>query len=149
MKITHTFSYFNGLEFLMVQRPQIWQEITDIFSKIEDVKTLSSLLLHKGWTNSQAHKEEEQDFYFVKDRVAIYFQLDAGNAFSQGFAQQLIYYINNEIDVGVHVFTGNGLQKNALEHFGSLDEVMMRRITHRGHTLPAVPLVLVSMEATP
>lgn len=144
MKVTNAFSYFNGLEFLLIQRPQIWEEITEILFEIEDMNALSSLLPLKGWINCQTGKEAEQDVYFVKDRIAIDFQFGR-NVFSQSFVRQLAYYVSDEIDVGVHVLPADMLQENGPDKFASLDEKTLRKMLQRGHGLPAVPLVLVSV----
>ena len=120
MKVTNTFSYFNGFEFLLIQRPQIWEEIIEILSEIENMNALSSLLPLKGWTNHQAGNEGKLDAYFVKDRVAIDFQFDR-NAFSQSFARQLTYYVSDEIDVGVQVFPTDVFQENGPDKSASID----------------------------
>ena len=144
MKMTNTFSYFNGLEFLLIQRPQIWKEIIEMLSEIEDMNALSSVLPLKGWTNHHAGNEEKLDAYFVKDRVAIDFQSDQ-NAFAQSFARQLAYYVSDEIDVGVYVLPADALQEDGPDKFASLDEKMLRKMLQRGYGLPAAPLVLVGV----
>ncbi len=146
MKVTDTFSYFNGLEFLLIQRPQIWEEITEILSEIEDMNALSSVLPLNGWTNCQTGKDGQQDACFVKDRVAIDFQFGR-NAFSRSFARQLAYYVSDEIDVGVYVLPADALQEDGPDKFASLDEKMLRKMLQRGHGLPAAPLVLVGVGA--
>ena len=72
MKIGDAHSYFNGLEFLLVHKPHLWDEIQDIIATVDErvdvdraaANTLDGLaelgdalrqvLLDNGWSGSQS-----------------------------------------------------------------------------------------------
>ena len=77
MRIVEFYSHLNGLEYLLVHKPQLWQEIQDViqevdgnvcktkvskektmkgrllFSPIDMNKSFKKLLEDKGWTESR------------------------------------------------------------------------------------------------
>lgn len=43
MKIVETHSHFNGLEYLLVHKPQLWQEIKDVIEKVGENTTKTTV----------------------------------------------------------------------------------------------------------
>lgn len=89
MRIVETYSHLNGLEYLLVHKPQLWQEIQDViqevdgnacktkvskektmkgrllFSPIDMNKSFKKLLEDKGWTESRV------SYWVTKDEKLI------------------------------------------------------------------------------
>ncbi|MCY3626857.1 MAG: BglII/BstYI family type II restriction endonuclease [Gammaproteobacteria bacterium] len=89
MRIVETYSHLNGLEYLLVHKPQLWQEIQDViqevdgsvcktkvskektmkgrllFSPIDMNKSFKRLLEDKGWTESRV------SYWVTKDEKLI------------------------------------------------------------------------------
>ena len=47
MKIAETYSHLNGLEFLIVHKPELWQEIKDVIAGVDSTKFLTKVSKEK------------------------------------------------------------------------------------------------------
>lgn len=203
MNIAETYSHLNGLEYLLVHKPNLWKEIQMVISsveaekcrtKISREKTMHGRLLFspvalngafkerlkkKHWQESRvnywvtrneklirktltmptdAQKREieaagEKPIFsynqtdFVKDRVAIEVQFGkyAFVAYDL-FVKHLAFYVGDHIDVGVEILPMKSLQS----HMSSgvpYYEGECYNVVRQGRGVPAVPLVLVGIEA--
>jgi len=47
MKVSETYSHLNGLEFLLVHKPKLWQEILDVVKKVDAAKCKTKISKEK------------------------------------------------------------------------------------------------------
>ena len=47
MKITETYSHLNGLEFLLVHKPALWQEIQSVIAEVDATRCLTKVSKEK------------------------------------------------------------------------------------------------------
>jgi hypothetical protein len=203
MKIVETYSHLNGLEFLLVHKPGLWQEIQAViaavdgqmcktkvskekrtegkmfFSPVEMNRRFKSLLGDKYWQESRVSywvtkdarlirktltmppEEQKSEIEssgataifsynqtdFVKDRVAIEVQFGkyAFVAYDL-FVKHLAFYIGDQIDVGIEILPMKSLQiqmSSGVPYY----EGELYNVVRQGRGIPAVPLILVGIEA--
>lgn len=203
MKIAQVYSHLNGVEFLMVHKPKLWTEVTQVVSqvdagasktKVSKEKTMKGKLLYspiemnsrfkkllrsKGWdesrvsywvtkneklirkTLSMSAKDQKKEIEaagetpifsynqtdFVKDRVAIEVQFGkyAFVAYDL-FVKHLAFYVGDQIDVGIEILPMKSLQaqmSSGVPYF----EGEFYNVIRQGRGVPAVPLVLIGIEA--
>lgn len=146
MRIVDTHSHFNGLEYLLVHKKDLRDEIGRIIeqaspigiesgpesNEVEAAKQFKSLFKSRGWSESELSS-------LIKDRVALNFQ-DGKYAFSK----HLAFYVRDEIDVGIEILAMKSLQQDMSSgpayYEGELYNVIRNR---RG--MPAVPLVMIGV----
>ena len=203
MKITETYSHLNGLEFLLVHKPALWQEIQSVISEVDATQCLTKvskekrmvgrllyspidlnvefkrLLRDKSWNESRVNywvtsseklirrtlsmtaEKQKQEIEaagetpifsynqtdFVKDRVAIEVQFGkyAFVAYDL-FVKHLAFYVGDRIDVGVEILPMKTLQANMSSGIAYF-EGEFYNIIRQGRGVPAVPLVLIGIEA--
>ncbi len=203
MNIRETYSHLNGLEYLLVHKPSLWQEIQCVireiaadecrtkvsrekrsrgrilYSPIEMNKQFRSRLQKKGWRESrvqywvtrserlirqtlslppeqqkkQIEEAGEKPIFsynqtdFVKERVAIEVQLGkyAFVAYDL-FVKHLAFYVGDEIDVGVEILPMKSLQREMSSGVGYY-EGEFYNVIRQGRGVPAVPLVLIGIDA--
>ncbi len=203
MKIAETYSHLNGLEFLLVHRPSLWQEIQAViadvdasacrtkvsrektkkgkllFSPIDLNAGFSRLLREKSWKESRVsywvtrseklvrktltlpaeeQKREielagEKPIYsynqtdFVKERVAVEIQFGKYSFVAYDlFVKHLAFYVSDTIDVGIEILPMKSLQ-NEMSSGVAYYEGEFYNVVRQGRGVPAVPLVLVGIEA--
>ena len=95
MRIVETYSHLNGLEYLLVHKPQLWQEIQDViqevdgnacktkvskektmrgrllFSPIDMNKSFKRLLEDKGWTESRVSYWVTKDEKLIRKTITM------------------------------------------------------------------------------
>jgi len=203
MKITETYSHLNGLEFLLVHKPALWQEIQSVIAEVDatrcqtkvskekrmvgkllfspiDLNAEFKLLLRENsWSESRvnywvtrneklirktlsmpADKQKREmeaagetpifsynQTDFVKDRVAVEVQFGkyAFVAYDL-FVKHLAFYVGDYIDVGIEILPMKILQSNMSSGI-SYYEGELYNIVRQGRGVPAVPLVLIGIEA--
>ncbi len=203
MKIAETYSHLNGLEFLLVHKPRLWDEICSVVSAVNAVKCktkvskektmkgqllfspigmnacFKGLLRAKNWEESRVsywvtrseklirktltmppaeQKREieaagEKPIFsynqtdFVKDRVAVEIQFGkyAFVAYDL-FVKHLAFYVGDHIDVGIEVLPMKSLQAQ-MSSGVAYYEGEFYNIVRQGRGVPAVPLVLVGVDA--
>lgn len=203
MKIVHVYSHLNGLEFIQVHRPELWQEIQDVIHGVDaelcrtkeskERKLLGQILyspadlntrMRQGfdnlgwhesrtsyWVTSDARlirktihlpKEAQKQLIeeaglkpissynqtdFVKDRVAIEMQFGkyAFVAYDL-FVKHMAFFVGDEIDVGVEVLAIKRLTQQMSSGIGYY-EGELYNLVRQGRGVPAVPLVLIGVDA--
>lgn len=203
MKIANTYSHLNGLEYLLVHKRALWEEIQAVIAAVDANKcrtkvshekskkgqTLFSpikmnewfrcLLQDRGWCENrvsywvtrceklirktltlppqeqrreiEAAGEEPIFSYnqtdFVKDRVAVEVQFGkyAFVAYDL-FVKHLAFYVGDLIDVGIEILPMKSLQRKMSSGVGYY-EGEIYNVVRQGRGVPAVPLVLVGVEA--
>lgn len=203
MKIAETYSYLNGLEFLIVHKGNLWKEIQDVISlvdadkcktKVSKEKTkkgmllfspidmnalFNKLLMKKLWEESRVSywvtrseklirktltlspEEQKREIEtagekaifsynqtdYVKDRVAVEVQFGkyAFVAYDL-FVKHLAFYVSDRIDVGIEILPMKSLQSQ-MSSGVAYYEGEFYNIVRQGRGVPAVPLVLIGIEA--
>lgn len=203
MKIVETYSHLNGLEFLLIHKPNLWQEIQTVIleidgevckSKISKEKKMPGKLLYspielnkafKGQLNKLGWEESRVSYWvtkdtklirktfmllpdeqkenilasgdtpiysynqtdFVKDRVAIEVQFGKYSFVAYDlFVKHIAFYIGDQIDVGVEILPMKSLQ-NQMSSGIAYYEGELYNVIRQGRGVPAVPLVMVGIEA--
>jgi len=203
MKIAETYSHLNGLEFLLVHKPNLWKEIQAVIAtvdaekcrtKVSKEKTMKGrvlfspidmnaefnrLLRNKSWEESRVSywvtKSEKlirktltmssdkqkleieaagetpifsyNQTDFVKDRVAVEVQFGkyAFVAYDL-FVKHLAFYVGDLIDVGIEILPMKSLQSQ-MSSGVAYYEGEFYNVVRQGRGVPAVPLVLIGIEA--
>jgi hypothetical protein len=203
MRIAETHSHLNGLEFLMVHKPELWEEIRRVVAAVDAGKcktkvskertmngkqlfspvalnagckrlfrarswkesrvgywvTRSEKLIRRTLTMPAADQRKEIEAAgekplfsynqtdFVKDRVAVEVQFGkyAFVAYDL-FVKHLAFYVSDHIDVGVEILPMKSLQRQ-MSSGVAYYESELYNIVRQGRGVPAVPLVLVGIEA--
>lgn len=203
MKIAEKYSHLNGLEFLLVHKPSLWEEIQTVVSavdaqkcktKVSKEKTMKGKLLYspiemnasfkrllraQGWEESRVsywvtkseklirktlvlpaedQKKEIQaggetpifsynQTDFVKDRVAVEVQFGKYSFVAYDlFVKHLAFYVGDRIDVGVEILPMKSLQSQ-MSSGVCYYEGEFYNVVRQGRGVPAVPLVLIGIEA--
>ncbi|MCG3160476.1 MAG: hypothetical protein JMDDDDMK_01545 [Acidobacteria bacterium] len=203
MVIAQTYSHLNGLEFLLVHKPRLWEEIRDVIAqvdaakcktKVSKEKTMTGKLLYspiemnncfklllrnEGWQESRVNYwvtkseklirktltmtpgEQKKEIEaagetpifsynqtdFVKDRVAIEVQFGkyAFVAYDL-FVKHLAFYVGDHIDVGIEILPMKSLQSQ-MSSGVPYYEGEFYNVIRQGRGVPAVPLVIIGIEA--
>lgn len=144
MDITSKFSHLNGLEFLLIQKPYLWQEIQTILAKAESEQSAQELFFKAEWKRTQDHRAHPMN-YFAKDRVALEFW--KGKVSSPEFyARHLAFYVGDRIDVGIKILPMKSLQQQ-MSSGVAYYEGELYNVIRQGRGVPAVPLVLIGVGA--
>ena len=156
MKISNVHSHLNGLEFMLVNRPELWREIQDLVSGVDiDAeipkgsswvawkKTVFALLRQRQWQDSSNRKVKA----LTRDRVLFDIGLSKNDFPSNYlFAIPLALFALDEIDVGIQVLPMNSLRhnrkKDAACYLNGIHDLVKK-----GRGIPAVPLVIIGVDA--
>ncbi|MCY3750528.1 MAG: BglII/BstYI family type II restriction endonuclease [Gammaproteobacteria bacterium] len=85
MRIVETYSHLNGLEYLLVHKPQLWQEIQDVIqevdgdackTKISKEKTMKGRLLFSPIDMNKSFKRLLEDKGWIESRVSYWVTKD-------------------------------------------------------------------------
>lgn len=203
MKIVETYSHLNGLEFLLVHKPKLWDELQAVIGKVDaeacknkvskekrmQGKMLYSpvemngmfkdLLGNKAWHESRVNywvtkdarlirktlslpaEDQKREIEgageaaifsynqtdFVKDRVAVEVQFGKYSFVAYDlFVKHLAFYVGDQIDVGIEILPMKSLQSQ-MSSGVAYYEGELYNVVRQGRGVPAVPLVLVGIEA--
>lgn len=203
MKIVETYSHLNGLEFLLVHKPALWDELKQVIAgidagacktKVSKEKTMVGKVLYspvemnqafkqrlgeKGWGESRVsywvtkdaklirktlpmepaeQKKEieaagEAAIYsynqtdFVKDRVAVEVQFGKYSFVAYDlFVKHLAFYVGDQIDVGIEILLMKSMQTQ-MSSGVAYYEGELYNVVRQGRGVPAVPLVIVGVDA--
>jgi len=141
MHIQHISSHLNGKEFLLVHRHVLYEQIIDTVATTPQADLLYKLK-RQGWA-----LPNDCQLYFVKDRVAVEIQFDQHSLLTHElFANHLALYVGDQVDVGIEIFFMKSLQNN-LDLSEDCHESDLYNVVRQGRGVPAVPLVLVEIDA--
>lgn len=167
MQITQTHSHFGGLEFLMVRRPREWSQIKDSIAKVEvqqrrdvgaesrragprepiDTNVVSAEFAHLFSDYGWVPDSDRRDSGFIRDRVGVSICVDRQTlAPSELYARHLAFYVGDQIDVGVEILPMKSLQQQ-MSSGVAYYEGEFYNVVRQGRGVPAVPLVLIGIEA--
>jgi hypothetical protein len=85
MKIVEKYSHLNGLEFLLVHRPELWKEIENVIktidaekckTKVSKEKTMKGTLLYSPIEMNNAFKKELTKYHWEESRVSYWVTRD-------------------------------------------------------------------------
>lgn len=151
MKIVETHSHLHGLEFLQIRKQALWGEICLLMEA-----TNPSYKHNNQLTNAEyqwADKLLDQDWiahgigYFVKDRIA----LQVLPAITQDkpistYGRCLSAYVEDQIDVGIEILPMKSMQSQ-MSSGVAYYEGELYNVVRQGRGVPAVPLVLIGIDA--
>jgi Restriction endonuclease BglII len=169
MRIAETYSHLNGLEFLLIRRKELWDEVREVISHVDAaacrtkiskeqrsmgelkyspqamIKRFASALTEQGWGKFTAAGQifDYNQTDFVKDRVAIEVQFGkyAFVAYDL-FVKHLAFYIRDEIDVGIEILPMKSIQQEMSSGPGYY-EGELYNVIRNGRGVPGVPLVMI------
>jgi len=167
MKIAETYSVWNGLEYMYIQRIELWKEIESIIQSIDaekykinaydnhsyyDLKKINSIFQNKlrafqweRYTKKIAIRSYNQTD-FVKNRVALEVQFGKYSFVAYDlFVKHLAFYIGDHIDVGIEILPMKTLQSQ-MSSGPSYYEGELYNVVRQGRGVPAVPLVIIGIE---
>lgn len=203
MKIIETYSHLNGLEYLLVHKPELWKELQSVikqvdadacmtkvskekrmvgrmlFSPVAMNQAFKKFLGGRAWKESRVNywvtkdarlirktlalQAEEQKMEieaageraifsynqtdFVKDRVAVEVQFGKYSFVAYDlFVKHLAFYVGDQIDVGIEILPMKALQAR-MSSGVAYYEGELYNVVRQGRGVPAVPLVLVGVDA--
>jgi hypothetical protein len=85
MKIVEKYSHLNGLEFLLVHKPELWQEIENVIktvdakkckTKVSKERTMKGTLLYSPIEMNNAFKKELSKYHWEESRVSYWVTKD-------------------------------------------------------------------------
>ena len=114
MKIIENYSHFNGLEFLLVNKPAMWQEIISIIHEVDanmyhdpvpkKRMMAGKIFYHPGELEStfKRHFDEkswEESKDFIKDRIGVktHFVKDSSIAYDKHLAREATCLFQDEL----------------------------------------------------
>jgi len=166
MVIAEKHSIWNGLEYMYIQRPELWKEIEDIIRSIDankckietddqvyyDFNVIDCMfhaeLLACQWNESvrEIAAESYNQTDFVKNRVALEVQFGKYSFVAYDlFVKHLAFYIGDHIDVGIEILPMKTLQSQ-MSSGPSYYEGELYNVVRQGRGVPAVPLVIIGIE---
>jgi Rieske Fe-S protein len=151
MKIVQSYSHLNGLEFLQIHHAALWAELQQIVEdvpvppyrtsaarqNVESVKLVfQQAFIHHGWEQPSRDSDQVRaDGNLVKDRVAVKVQFGDALNTSDLFAQHLVSYMRDEIDVGIEILPMKALQSqmsSGVAYYEGEFIALSLRCTHLG-----------------
>lgn len=134
MKIKHATSHLNGEEYLLIHRGHLYSNLKSLIESTSSFDDLELQFLKEGW-----HKAEGG--YFQTDRVGISRPVQTPN-----YGEHLVRFVGDQIDVGVEILPMKSLQSR-MSSGAAYYEVELYHVVRQGRGVPAVPLVLVGIDA--
>jgi hypothetical protein len=172
MNIAAHYSHLNGLEYLVVHQPGLWEEIqrviTDTDSEVcranqsggrqQTDKVLYSAIRmgsefrrrfgRWGWKDmyiSQANASAYRQSYLMKERIAVEPQfVKLSEVAFDLFVKHLAFFVGDVIDVGIEIVPMKGLQEE-MSSGVPYYEGELYNLIREGRGVPAVPLVLIGV----
>lgn len=133
MRIVTTFSHFNGLEYLLVHKPELWRGLTQAIQQVvvdgHDAARIRDTLTGLISANS---------------RIAFDVQTDGETALLGALAMHYLRYMRDEIDVGIEILPMKSLQDQMSSGPGYY-EGELYNVIRNGRGVPAVPLVMIGV----
>jgi hypothetical protein len=132
MKIVATHSHFNGLEYVLVHKPELWRKIKQAIERLQ------------GGDDTQIRDVLSKAV--VHDvRIALDVQLnDEFDSASEAFAKHYLQYVRDEIDVGIEILPMKSLQSQMSSGPGYY-EGELYNVIRNGRGVPAVPLAMIGV----
>jgi hypothetical protein len=157
MKIAACHSHLNGLEFLQVHKPMLWDEIKGAIETAEpswDARyapvSLAGGIGHsfrkREWSPAQLNDEHASNAtHMLKDRTGIALQFGkSGVGPYDVFAKHIAFYVGDVIDVGVEILPMKELQAQ-MSSGVAYYEGELYNLIREGRGVPAVPLILIGV----
>jgi hypothetical protein len=157
MKIAGCHSHLNGLEFLQVHKPALWDEIKDAivasepsreshYAPVSVKDAIKDSFQSRNWNAAQLSAESASDAkHILKDRIGIALQFGpSGVGPYDAFAKHMAFYVGDVIDVGIEILPMKELQAQ-MSSGVAYYEGELYNLIHEGRGVPAVPLVLIGV----
>jgi hypothetical protein len=161
MKVAAYHSHLNGLEYLLVQKPQLWREVQASLANLRGglVDKVTSqhtrVCRDSSWLQVELGTEFGQSLQalgwetavpesLLKERVFVKFALGVIDGGIPAFANHLAFFVGDVIDVGIEIVPMKELQEE-MSSGVPYYEGELYNLIREGRGVPAVPLVLVGV----
>jgi hypothetical protein len=153
MKIGGCHSHLNGLEFVKVHKPALWDEIEHVLQSAESsteapgkigAAIANSFRQHR-WSEPQVAHATTETTHLSKERlgVAVHFGTREVGPYDI-FAKHMASYVGDVIDVGVEILPMKELQAQ-VSPGAAYYEGELYKLIREGRGVPAVPLILIGV----
>ena len=139
MKVIETYSHFNGLEYLLVNKPELWQEIQSSIEQTESLDACAENFKADGWLINAFDTSG-----FLKERVGLNVAINKSALANDFPASYLISFQRDEIDVGIEILPMKSLQHN-MSSGPAYYEGELYNVIRNGRGVPTVPLVMIGI----
>lgn len=134
MKIEQISSRLSGEEYLLIQRGKFYSNLKLLIENASSLDDLELQFLKEGW-------QKAEDGYFEVDRVGV-----SCPAHPPNHGGHLVRYVSDQIDVGIEILPMKTLQAR-MSSGVAYYEGELYNVVRQGRGVPAVPLVLVGVDA--
>ena len=109
MKIIQSYSHLNGLEFLLVHKKSLWQEICDVIEKVDANSTLTKISSEKTKSGKILYSPSELNKIFKNEFEKLNWQ-----------EMRTFYYVNEDLQTTKNTvfIRDEKIQKQEIENFG-------------------------------
>lgn len=109
MKIIQSYSHLNGLEFLLVHKKNLWQEICDVIEKVDANLTLTKISSEKTKQGKILYSPSELNKLFKNEFEKLNWQ-----------EMRTFYYVNEDLQTTKNTvfIRDEKIQKQEIENFG-------------------------------
>ena len=156
MQINEHYSHLNGLEYLQVHLPGLWEEIASIVNSVTlgefpvdaSANELSLGFASHNWQSELIDAGSNPPYrVHLKDRVSVEVALAGVKSdILQWFYRHKALYSADVIDVGIEIVPMKSLQEQMPSGVPCF-EGELYNLMREGRGVPAVPLVLIGLEA--
>jgi hypothetical protein len=157
MKIAGCHSHLNGLEFLQVHKPVLWDEIKDAVETAEPndegryspaslIGAIEDSFQKREWSTVPSNDELASNVkHLLKGRIGIALQFgESGVGPYDAFAKHMAFYVGDVIDVGIEILPMKELQAQ-MSSGVAYYEGELYNLIREGRGVPVVPLVLIGV----
>jgi len=147
MKLVKKYSHLSAEEYLMVHHKKLYKEIIDIINTVDNSeeaeKIFEKLFISRDW-DKRKNTQNQNDFIKNKIGLTFFFSKDSINLFDL-FANHLIRYFFEEINVGIEVLPTKKMQRQ-MSSGPPWFEKEVHNVLRHGRTNPPVPLLILGIE---
>ncbi len=137
MKIVETYSHQNGLEYLIVHQPDLWNEVQQVIRDVDASACLTKVSKESCMMGQLKYSPKDMNKQFMN-------LLDKKGWHENRVSKHLAFYVQDEIDVGIEILAMKSLQQNMSSGPGYY-EGEFYNVIRNGRGVPAVPLVMIGV----
>lgn len=131
MKIAQIYSHLNGVEFLMVHKPVLWNEIQGAIKNVDAGEAFDKINKEKNMVGKTLYSPSKLNKHF-----SVQYDLHVKHTF---------FYGRGDIDVGVEIIPMHSLMSQ-MSSGVAWYENELTNIVREGRSNPSVPIVLIEIE---
>lgn len=140
MRAIKVHSHLGGYEHIYIHIPQIWDEVCSLIQGHDShfsIGSFASRLREQGWVQRGAVE-------FIKQRLAL--NLFPAAQECGAYANQATLFAVDQIDVGIEILPMKSMQSQ-MSSGVAYYEGELYNVVRNGRGVPAVPLVIVGIDA--